>query len=178
LAKKVSLSLLEDPRPAKKPTLESARSRLGGRASDVPASVEDPTIVAKGLAPGKVVSYALPNGKRRAGVVVYAGSDEVHVLLDPMRLRRVEPAELSGHDVARDGVLDDELTRLAADAHVFGLLAEGQTIRYADEEGTLVIGKLVEKCRWGALVAREDGAVVAVGFRKLWPAPPAVGAES
>jgi len=34
-----------------------------------------------------------------------------------------------------------------------------------------VNGKVVEKCRWGALVLREDGAVVAVGFRKLWPSP-------
>ena len=26
-----------------------------------------------------------------------------------------------------------------------------------------------EKCRYGALVAKDDGAVLAVGFRKLWP---------
>jgi hypothetical protein len=46
-------------------------------------------------------------------------------------------------------------------------------VRYADDAGALIDGKLIEKCRWGALVARDDGAVVAVGFRKLWPAPAA-----
>jgi len=30
-------------------------------------------------------------------------------------------------------------------------------------------GKVVEKCRWGALILRDDGSIVSVGFRKLWP---------
>jgi hypothetical protein len=152
--KKVNL-----PIAPKKPSIEVARSRLGGKLDAGPAPA--------GFAPGRIVSFALPGGRRRAAVVVYAGSDEIHVLLDPIRLRRLQPDELA----AQDGPVDDEMTKLAADAQLFGLLMEGQTIRYADDAGALVDGKLIEKCRWGALVGRDDGAVVAVGFRKLWPAP-------
>lgn len=100
-------------------------------------------------------------------MIVYAGADEIHVLLDPIRLRRFQPGELETHE----GALEDDLVKLAAEARVFGAMQEGQAIRYADDAGTLMDGKLIEKCRWGALVARDDGAVVAVGFRKLWPAP-------
>lgn len=143
----------------KKPSIEVARSRLGGKLDAGPPPA--------GFAAGRIVSFALPGGRRRAAVVVYAGSDEIHVLLDPIRLRRLQPDELG----AQDGPVDDEMHKIAADARLFGMLAEGQPIRYADDAGALVDGKLIEKCRWGALVARADGAVVAVGFRKLWPAP-------
>lgn len=154
MTKKVNLPVV-----GKKPSIEAARSRLGGRLDGGPAPA--------GFAPGRVVSFALPGGRRRAAVVVYAGGDEIHVLLDPVRLRRMQPDEIGAHE----GPVDDEMTKLAADAQLFGLLVEGQAIRYADDAGALVDGKLIEKCRWGALVARDDGAVVAVGFRKLWPAP-------
>ena len=43
-------------------------------------------------------------------------------------------------------------------------------MRYADDDRGLRDAKLVEKCRYGALVARDDGTIVAGGFRKLWPA--------
>lgn len=154
MTKKVNL-----PIAGKKPSIEAARSRLGGKLDGGPPP--------PGFAPGRVVSFTLPGGRRRAAVVVYAGGDEIHVLLDPIRLRRMQPGEIDAHE----GPVDDEMTKLAADAQLFGLLVEGQSIRYADDAGALVDGKLIEKCRWGALVARDDGAVVAVGFRKLWPAP-------
>ena len=70
----------------------------------------------------------------------------------------------------KDTVATVNGTKISADAHVFARLAEGQPVRYADDQGGLLGGKLVEKCRYGALVVRDDGAVVAVGFRKLWPA--------
>jgi hypothetical protein len=165
LAKKTTLPIADRP-PAKKPSLAAARARLGGGADAGPPPF--------GLAPGRLVTFALPSGRRRTAVIVYAGGDEVHVLLDPVRLRRLSPDDVEVHE----GAVDDELTKLAADAHVFGLLAEGQPIRYADERGGLVDGKLIEKCRWGALIARDDGAVVAVGFRKLWPAPGAIGGDA
>jgi hypothetical protein len=111
------------------------------------------------------VTFATTTGRRRAAVVVYAGADEVHVLVDPVRLRRLPASQLA----LFDGEVEEELARLSADARVFAMLAEGQPIRYADDGGALIDGKLIEKCRWGALVAREDGAVIAVGFRKLWP---------
>jgi hypothetical protein len=168
VGKKVNLPLLDDrdegakgeKKKTKKPSIDVARTRLGGRA-------EANEVAPHGLAPGVIVTFALTSGRRRAAVVVYAGPAEVHVLLDGIRLRRLKASELLPHD----GAVDDDLVKLAADARLFGLLVEGQSVRYADDSGQLVDGKLVEKCRWGALVLRDDGAVVAVGFRKLWPAP-------
>jgi len=169
VGKKVNLPLFSDPaedktgeqrRPAKKPSIDAARARLGGRIAE--AAPPPP-----GLAPGVVVTFPLSNGRRMAGVVVYASQTEVHVLLDGVRLRRMSPHEVTVHE----GDVAVDLEKIAGDARLFGLLVEGQSVRYADDSGDLVDGKVVEKCRWGALVLRDDGAVVAVGFRKLWPAP-------
>lgn len=148
--------------PRKRPSIDTARSRLGGRAvvEDAPPA---------GLAPGVVVTFPVSSGRRMPGVVVFASRCEVHVLLDGLRLRRLPPHDLAPHE-PHDGEVGTELERLAGDARLFGLLVEGQPVRYVDDAGGLVDGKVVEKCRWGALVLRADGAVVAVGFRKLWPA--------
>jgi hypothetical protein len=145
-------------KPSKKPSIDAARARLGGRTveSDPPPP---------GFAPGVVVTFALTSGRRLPGVIVFASPVEVHVLLDGIRLRRFPPADLTPHD----GEVDLDLGKIAGDARLFGQLAEGQSVRYADDADNLIEGKLIEKCRWGALVLRDDGAVVAVGFRKLWP---------
>ena len=167
MAKKVTLPVFSDEGSAeraksarKKPSIDTARARLGGRILESDAPVP-------GFAPGVVITFAA-GASRRAGVIVFASQAEVHVLLDGIRLRRFPPGELAAHD-GRDLAL--ELERIAGDARLFGQLAEGESVRYADEAGVLVDGKVVEKCRWGALVLRDDGAVVAVGFRKLWPSP-------
>lgn len=167
VGKKLNLPLLADPfekkekaATPKKPSIDAARARLGGRIADA-------TAPPAGLAPGAVVTFALSSGRRMPGVIVFASKEEVHVLLDAIRLRRLTPEDVMLHD----GVVGVDLEKVAGDARLFGLLAEGQAVRYADESGSLVDGKVVEKCRWGALVLRDDGAVVAVGFRKLWPSP-------
>jgi hypothetical protein len=185
--KKVNLPLFADPvvalgKPAselakkKKPSIDAARARLGVRISEM----DTPPA---GFAPGVVVTFALarpeaagaddvaggtpaPAGPRTPGVVVFASRNEVHVLLDGIRLRRLPPSDLLIHE---GGDVAIELEKIAGDARLFGQLVEGQAVRYADGSGNLVDGKVVEKCRWGALVRRDDGAVVAVGFRKLWP---------
>jgi hypothetical protein len=52
---------------------------------------------------------------------------------------------------------------------LFTSLVEGERVRW--ERGTEVAeGCIVEKCRYGAIIVSRDGRVVAVGFRKLWPA--------
>ena len=89
------------------------------------------------------------------GVVVFASQTEVHVLLDGVRLRRLPPADVAIHD---GGEVAIELEKIAGDARLFGQLVEGQLVRYADDSGGLVNGKVVEKCRWGALILREDGS--------------------
>lgn len=145
---------------AKRPSIDAARARLGGRVVE---TAPPPA----GLAPGVVVTFALSTGRRMPGVIVFASPSEVHVLLDGVRLRRLLPEEVALHA----GDVASHLEKIASDARLFGLLVEGQAVRYADGAGSLVDGKVVEKCRWGALVLRSDGAVVAVGFRKLWPSP-------
>lgn len=175
MAKKISLPVLTDvggtrtkesAKPLKKPSLDDARNRLGGRTTD-----EEPP--PQGISPGTIVKVVATGGSEHVAVVVFANADEVHILVDGTKLRRVRPAAVDMHD----GATPTSLSKIAADAHVFSRLAEGQQVRYADDRGGLLAGKLVEKCRYGALVVREDGAVVAVGFRKLWPAA-TVGAAS
>jgi hypothetical protein len=145
--------------PDKKPTLDDARNRLGGRTTgEKPAP--------PGIGPGSIVQVLANDGSKHVAVVVFANSTEVHVLIDGTKLRRVPPPAVE----LNEGATPNALTKIAADAHVFARLAEGQPVRYADDSGGLLGGKLVEKCRYGALIVRDDGAVVAVGFRKLWPA--------
>ena len=140
----------------KKPSIDAARARLGGRTKDAgPASV----------APGTIVRVKSSDA---IGVVVYASAREAHVLLGGSRLRRLGAEDMES--MPSDAEPPEELAAVAADARVFWLLAESQEVRYADATGALRGGKLVEKCRYGALVLRDDGAIVAVGFRKLWPA--------
>lgn len=166
MAKKVSLRILEDERrpakpkalPRKKPSLESARQRLGGRLS--PDESPPP-----GLALGLVVGVAGSRGASVPGVVIFASCAEVHVLLDGVRLRRLEPRAVRPFT----SEVSVELSKVAGDAQLFARLVEGETVRYAGDDGRVIMAKLIEKCRWGALVARDDGAVIAVGFRKLWP---------
>jgi len=166
VAKKYNLPLLtvrgeggEGAEPTrKKPSLDDARARLGGRGSDMPAAPV-------GIVPGRVVKVAASNGQSRIAVVLFANAKEVHVLVDGVRLRRLVPTAVELHE----GEVPVALAKIAADARVFSGLAEGQPVRYADDAVGLVSGKLVEKCRYGALVVRDDGTVIAVGFRKLWP---------
>lgn len=153
MSKKIVLPVLGE-LTKRKPSIDAARQRLGGRPKDDPPG---------GTAPGTIVRTR----KDEIGVVIYASAKETHVLFDGSRLRRLAPVELDMHP----GEAPGDLSRVAADARVFFLLVEGQSVRYADEAGTLRDGKLVEKCRYGALILRDDGAIVAVGFRKLWPAP-------
>jgi hypothetical protein len=102
----------------------------------------------------------------RLAVIVHASATEIHALVDGVRLLRVKPETMEPFE----GDAPIEIARIAADARVFHTLVEGQPVRYADDTNSLLAGKLVEKCRYGALIVRDDGTVVAVGFRKLWPA--------
>jgi hypothetical protein len=65
-----------------------------------------------------------------------------------------------------DGVLPEDMSVIARAARSFAALHEGQRVRF-QHEGGLGEGALVEKCRFGALVARGDGTVLGVGFRRI-----------
>jgi len=141
---------------ARPPSVDTARARLGGR-------IPSDAVLLPAFPPGTIVRV-----RDLSGVVVFASTSEANVLVDASSIRRVAPAELAPGT-------DPELEALAADARVFGTLAEGQSVRYKADRGDLIEGRVVEKCRWGALVERPDGVVVAVGFRKLWPATGGLG---
>jgi hypothetical protein len=162
VGKKINLPLFDKdddaPKSEPRPSLDAARKRLGGRiGTDGPAL--------PGVEPGRVVTFASKTGAHGTAVVLVASAFEVHVL-QGTRLRRLKPDAIGEHS----GEVPGDLIQVASDARVFGSLSEGQDIRYADETGHFTRGKLIEKCRYGGLVARTDGVIVAVGFRKLWPA--------
>lgn len=145
--------------PAERPTVDAVRRRLGGRASTEAGA-------------GEVVSFHDERGLCRLGVVVFVRGEDLDVWAQGdvvRRLRRpaAEPA---------DGVVPPELLEVSTEARLFAALEEGQRVRYAPPEGArapsrpMGEGVLVEKCRFGGLIERGDGAVLGVGFRRLWPA--------
>jgi hypothetical protein len=53
---------------------------------------------------------------------------------------------------------------------LFASLSEGDRVRFASAASAAAEGLLIEKCRYGALVLDDEEKVLAVGFRRLWPA--------
>lgn len=129
------------------PTLDEARVRLGGRAQT-------------GTRTGQVM---MAGGT--AVVVIHDGGDELWVWLSEGRVKRVPSSSLVSFSLPPSA----DLARVAADAVVFGSLREGERVRWMAPDAELREGLLVEKCRFGALVAIEGDAIVAVAFRRLWP---------
>ncbi len=137
-----------------RPTIDSARRRLGGRPSS-PSR----------LAPGSIVRATLSDGTRHAGVVLWAAGATCDVWFDDCLARRTRAEGV----VPFDGPAPERLWRVAAEMRVFAALAEGDLVRWQRAAG-VAEGCIVEKCRYGAIVVTRDGKLVAVGFRKLWPA--------
>jgi hypothetical protein len=133
--------------------VESIRQRLGGRELSTPGA-------------GEIVLIPLPTGEERSGVVLFATAELLDVWLGLGTVRRVprdqvQPClETPAH----------ELMVLASDVRVFVGLNEGQRVRCGSREGRLDEGRLLEKCRYGALVERDDGVIVGAGFQRIWPA--------
>jgi hypothetical protein len=152
--KKLALPLLSDllpPLAKRAPRVEAARAQLGGRASTGPGA-------------GRVVAVE-SSGAAKVGVVLFESPDEVDVFFADGTVRRARPEELG----APPPSISEPIARAAADACVFARLAEGQKVRYEAQPGTFAHGTLVEKCRYGALVLRDDGKIMAIGFRRMWP---------
>lgn len=177
MARKLSLPLLNlgqgmpaAARASAKPTIDAVRERLGGRASTEPGA-------------GELVTLTTATGEALAGVILFRRGDEVDVWIDPPKdgtfprntvvsrgaarglVRRAHRANIA----PMRGPAPESLGAVATDARVFGALFEGQRIRFQDG-GDLSEGTLVEKCRFGGLVRRDDGTLLGVGFRRLWPA--------
>jgi hypothetical protein len=138
--------------PAHKPTVDAIRSKLGGRAATERGA-------------GELVIIETGGGFEQAGIVIFTRGEDVDVWIGDGVVRRARWGV-----VRRSlGPAPQGLVQIAADATVFGGLSEGQRVRFRNDSGTDE-GTLVEKCKFGALVERDDRTIVGVSFRRLWPA--------
>jgi hypothetical protein len=131
------------------PTVDAVRKRLGGRAGTEPGA-------------GEVVSFRDDRGFERTGVVLFVRGAELDVWAAGDLVRRLRREETR----AADGALEAKVFEVSRDACTFAALAEGDRVRFEHASGPGE-GRLVEKCRFGALVERGDGTVLGVGFRRL-----------
>ena len=139
--------------PASKPTVDAVRQRLGGRQLTAPGA-------------GELVTVEMPNEARKPGVVVFATDEQFDLWLGEGVVRRFSRSQTAPF-------LDepsDELKVVASDVRLFASLREGDRVRCGSKDGRLDEGKLLEKCRYGALILRDDGVIVGAGFQRLWPA--------
>ncbi len=135
----------------RRPTVDAVRAKLGGRAATERGA-------------GDLVAVDLGGGLSQTGVVIFTRGQDVDVWTDEGVVRR---ARWDG--VTRmAGAAPLAFAQVAADAATFAGLGEGQRVRYRHESGTSE-GTLVEKCKFGALVERDDRTIVGVSFRRLWP---------
>ena len=143
MARRVILPMSIDPRM----TLARAREKLGGRVAS--------------HASDRFLGGEIVRTGEHVGVVLW--SDDVHcdVWIGDDAVKRVARGDV-------EPASSLELAKVADDARAFAALQEGAHVVF-DET---ITGKLVEKCRWGGLVARDDGRIFAVGFRRFKrPAP-------
>lgn len=121
-------------------TLARAREKLGGR------------VVSHGRA-GELVGL---DGV--VGVILWSDETTADVWLGDNRTKRANVGSLA-LDVAHESPLEV----VASDARAFAALEEGGRVVF----DVTLAGRLIEKCRWGGLVARDDGRIFAVGFRRF-----------
>ena len=140
----------------RKPTVDAARKKLGGRLTKT-----------LGPTPGRVVEVDGVAGERDVGVVLFTELGRTDVLFDRGVVRRLASAELFTTTQAPSTTI----ARLSFAVRRFNDLAEGEAIIITQHDGTNAVAVLREKCRFGALVERPDGAIVAVGFDRMAPLP-------
>jgi len=133
------------------PSVDEAREALGGRGSTERGA-------------GELVTVSLQRGGDAPGVVVFVSGTQRDVWIGAGRFVRTAVDRLTA--LASVG---EELRSVAGEARRFASLSEGDPVRAIRRDGSAIDGRLVEKCRYGALVAHED-KVLAVSFRRIAPA--------
>ncbi len=155
VAKKLSLPLFDDITRAAgaAPTLARARQKLGGTG----------TTDARAGTPVR-------DGTGAIGIVLYAAGDELDVLVGSGGVvRRSTVAQWSTVEA-----VPSELSTVADSVARFARLREGDRVGFtlpASRGSNRGEGLLFEKCRYGALVARDDRSIVAVGYKSLAAVP-------
>ena len=137
------------------PALDAARRKLGGRS-----------IAPSARSPGALVETTLQDGTRHAGIVLWASAGTCDVWFDDGLARR---ARSGGRRAACASPTPESLVRVEAEIRMFSSLAEGDRVRWERDDG-LTEGRILEKCRYGAIVVTRGARLIAVGFRKIWPA--------
>jgi hypothetical protein len=128
---------------------QQARARLGGRGRSLAGA-------------GKLVQVPGRSKTPEAGVVLFVDPDCVNVWLGDGRVLKTTRAE------PLNAPTPPNLSGIAAAAARFAALGEGQRVAFRADSGGEISGTLQEKCRYGALVLRDDGRLLAVGFRRVW----------
>ena len=141
------------------PSVDEARTALGGRI--------EPALLRLTMKLGALAHFVDVRGNALEGVLVFATNEDADVWVGEGRLHRVPHARIRGTEAASHG---HALADVAADALVFSTLAEGTRIRFVDRKGAMQAGLLAEKCRYGALVENEEKRILAISFRRIWPA--------
>jgi hypothetical protein len=141
------LPLLGDLAGATAPTMAALRARLGGRAEG-PRTPDAGQLVSAGGEIGVLLA------RDERGCDVWLGDNRVK------RASAVSPLA---------GPPPPTLVPAAQAIRRFADLSEGERVSFLAPGGHLEQGLLFEKCRFGALVARDDGSVLGVGFQRLWP---------
>jgi hypothetical protein len=155
MARRLSLPLTEGTAASREaPSAGDVRKRLGGVGQTEAGA-------------GMVVRFVEDPGAGTLGVVVFRSGEEVDVYLGDGWLRRTRRDAVAEFE----GEAPSSLSVIADDARVFSTLLPGQPVRFQSGDGELRTGVLLEKCRFGAIVVRDDKRLVGVGFRKLWPMP-------
>jgi hypothetical protein len=137
-----------------RPSIEAARRRLGGLATG-PSH----------RAPGSLVRVRLHAAPWARGILLWATERHCDVWFEDGVARRARFHAVTPYA----GATPEGLLRVAGEMRLFTSLAEGQRVRW-ERASEVAEGCIVEKCRYGAIIVSREGRVVAVGFRKLWPA--------
>jgi hypothetical protein len=108
------------------------------------------------------------NGEPRVGVVLSRDADgTTWVVTAEAEVRRSTAQDLRPFT----GLVPHELASHREDALFFATLRERTDALVRTPRGSDEPVVVVEKCRFGALVARADGSLLAVGFGSFVPAP-------
>lgn len=137
-----------------KPTLELMRRRLGGPREAVGVSTREGTVAIYRGSP-VLVLYEDPQTSR------------VDLWLGEGRAVRAEGGELSSLAVEPPTEVPLALARTADDLRIFLQLQADARVRFLAGDGRIREGKLIERCRFGGLVALDEGTVLGVGFSRF-----------
>jgi hypothetical protein len=141
----------ELPELPKTPKVDEVRRRLGGR-------------IGTGPRVGEVVHLTVGDD-HVPGVILADSGERCDVWVGSGTVRRVQTEAARGFQ----GEVPSAIRAIASDITIFASLAEGQRV-VATLDGEHVEVTLAEKCRYGALVVRDDDVLMGVGFRMLTPA--------